>query len=273
MCKAKRRWISSQDPRKVAKEIASLRELIAERFIDQLHFLLVQEPDSEKSTFESLGDPPKSTDDSLASTFQPESQKSTTQNAADALSSNSNEHQVTTLLPLRNCIIPLFDWLYFLPQGFVVEQSSERYRPLEIPATLDSVTWLFIRAFVVVVDAEDTLPGAASINAHTYYKEHSSPTYYRGKTEKSRRDSSKRGSGPPLTNGNPCGRHDTTLIRALNRRSQRPNFRLSMWNNTRITVDLWEVERRSMERKGIRLEAFNGKEKVGSYASKNSGIL
>ncbi|KAJ3846122.1 hypothetical protein EV368DRAFT_89532 [Lentinula lateritia] len=64
------------------------------------------QPDSEKSksTLESLGDPVKSTGDSLASTLQPENQKSTTQQAADAFSSNENENQDSLLSKAQNAI-------------------------------------------------------------------------------------------------------------------------------------------------------------------------
>ncbi|GAW01228.1 heat shock protein 9/12-domain-containing protein [Lentinula edodes] len=61
-------------------------------------------PESEKSAFESLGDSAKTTGDSLASTFQPESQKSTTPKAADTFSSNSNENEDSLLTKAQNAM-------------------------------------------------------------------------------------------------------------------------------------------------------------------------
>ncbi|KAJ3905059.1 hypothetical protein F5879DRAFT_988693 [Lentinula edodes] len=60
--------------------------------------------DKASSALKSLGDSAKTTGDSLASTFQPESQKSTTPKAADTFSSNSNENEDSLLTKAQNAI-------------------------------------------------------------------------------------------------------------------------------------------------------------------------
>ena len=52
-------------------------------------------PDSQKSTTEQAGDAIKGKTDSAASTLQPNQEKSTTQKATDSLSGNSNENSVS----------------------------------------------------------------------------------------------------------------------------------------------------------------------------------
>ncbi|KAJ7040622.1 hypothetical protein C8F04DRAFT_948342, partial [Mycena alexandri] len=54
-------------------------------------------PDSQKSTTEQLGDYVKGTGDRIASTLQPQSEKSITQKAGDTFSSNSNNNDQSLL--------------------------------------------------------------------------------------------------------------------------------------------------------------------------------
>ncbi|KAF7363595.1 Heat shock protein 9 [Mycena sanguinolenta] len=57
-----------------------------------------------KSTTEQLGDHLKGTADSVASTFQPQSEKSTTQKVGDTFSSNSNHNDDSLLTKAKNAV-------------------------------------------------------------------------------------------------------------------------------------------------------------------------
>ncbi|KAJ7080397.1 heat shock protein 9/12-domain-containing protein [Mycena belliarum] len=61
-------------------------------------------PDSQKSMTEQAGDAVKGTADSLASTMQPQSGKSTTQKAGDTMSGNSNQNDESMLGMAQNAL-------------------------------------------------------------------------------------------------------------------------------------------------------------------------
>ncbi|KAL1680190.1 heat shock protein 9/12-domain-containing protein [Schizophyllum commune] len=61
-------------------------------------------PDSQKSTTEQAGDAIKGKTDSAASTFQPNQEKSTTQKATDSLSGNSNENSESLVDKAKNAV-------------------------------------------------------------------------------------------------------------------------------------------------------------------------